>query len=126
MRHHFFKMASANVSKLLYQFDLVATLLLQLQGLLYVCITYQHHLIKILSIYYAVKRTIAQKFNARCRANSVKINYMRISNPLDRVVPVCSDPDPGKAGWPGCHVMKMLKKQTICLRNGLATVNRAN
>ena len=126
MRHIFLKMASANVSKLLYQFDLVATLLLQLQGLLYVCITYQHHLIKILSIYYAVKRTIAQKFNPHCRANSAKRNYMRISNPLNRVVPKCSNPNPGKAGWPGCHVMKMLKKQTICLRNGLATVNRAN
>ena len=53
MRHNFFKMASANVSKLFHQFGLVATLLLQ-HGLLYVYITYQHHVNKRLSIYYAV------------------------------------------------------------------------
>ena len=106
-------MASANVSNLFHQFDLVATLLLQ-HGLLYV---YN----KRLSIYYAVKRTIAQKFNPRCRANSAKSNYTRISNPLNQVVPVCSNQDPGKSGWPGCHVIKMLKKQTIYIRSGLAT-----
>ena len=75
-------MASANVSKLFHQFGLAATLLLQLHGLLYVYITYRHHVNKILSIYYAVKRTIAQKFNPCCRANSAKSNYMRISIPL--------------------------------------------
>ena len=109
MRHHFFKMASANVSKLFHQFRLVATLLLQ-HGLLYVDITYRQHVNKRSSIYYAVKRTIAQKFNPRSRANSAKSNYMRISNPLNRVVPVCSNRDPDKAGWPGCHVINVLKK----------------
>ena len=72
-----------------------ATLLLQ-YGLLYVYITYRHHVNKRLSIYYAVKRTIAQTFNPRCRANSAKSNYMGISNPLNRVVRVCSNRDPDK------------------------------
>ena len=89
-------------------------------GLLYVHITYRHCVNKRLSICYAVKRIIAQKFNPRCRANSAKRNYMRISNLLNRVVQVCSNWDPGKAGWTGCHVIKMLKKQTIYIRSGLA------
>ena len=62
--HIFFKMASANASKLFHQFGLVATLLLQ-HGLLHVYITYQHHVNKVFISYYAVKRTIAQKFNTR-------------------------------------------------------------
>ena len=108
-------MARANVSKLFHQFGLVATLLLQ-HGLLYVYITYQHHVNKRLSIYYAVKLTIAQKFNPRCQANLAKSNYMRIQSiPLNRVVPVCRNRDPDKAGWPDCHVIKMLKIQTIWL-----------
>ena len=37
---------------------------------------------KSLSIYYAVKRTITQKFNPRRRAISAKYNYMRTSIPL--------------------------------------------
>ena len=125
MRHNFFKMASANVSKLFHQFGLVATLLLQ-HDLLYVYITYRQHVNERSSIYYAVKRTIAQKFNPRSRANSAKSNYMRISTPLNRVVPVCSNRDPDKAGWPGCHVINVLKKQTIYIRNGLARFNQAN
>ena len=112
-------MTSVNGSKLFHRFGLVAILLLQ-HGLLYVYITYRHHVMKRLSIYYAVKRTIAQKFNQRSQANSAKSNYMSISNLLNRVVPVCRNRDPGKAGWPGCHVIKMLKEQTIYIRSGLA------
>ena len=115
--YFFFKMASANVSKLFHQFGLVATLLLQ-HGLLYVYITYRHHVNKRLSIYYAVKRTIAQKFNPRCRANLAKSNCTRISNPLNRVVPVCSNRHPWKAGWPGCHVIKMLKNKRYIYEAG--------
>ena len=47
-------MAPVNVSQLFHQFGLVATLLLQLHGLLYVYITYWHHVNKRLSTYYAV------------------------------------------------------------------------
>ena len=50
-----------------HQFGLVATLLLQLHGLLYVYITYRHQVNKRLSIYYAVKRTIAQKVQPALR-----------------------------------------------------------
>ena len=91
-------MASANVSKLFHQFGLAATLLLQLHGLLYVYITYRHHVNK------------KNKCLLRCKANhrsKVQRNDMRIYIPLNRVVPVC------KAGWPGCPVIKMLKKH-IC------------
>ena len=114
MRHNFFKMASANVSKIFHQFGLVATLLLQ-HGLLYVDITYRHHVNKRLSIYYAVKRTIAQKFNPRCRVNSAKSNYMRISNPLNRVVPVCrlQQPESRQSGL----------ARLPYIRSGLARVN---
>ena len=52
--------------------------------------------------------------------NMAKSNYMRISNLLNRVFPVCSNWDLGKADWPGYHVIKMLKKQTIYIRSGLA------
>ena len=115
-------MASANVSiqSFFINFGLIATLLLQLHGLLYVYITYRHHVNKRLSIYYAVKRTIAQKFNPRCRANSAKSNCTRISNPLNRIVPVCSNRDPVKAGWPDCHVIKMLKNKLYIYEAGSA------
>ena len=127
MRHNFFENGFCYVSKLFHQFGLVATLLLQ-HGLLYVYITYRHHVNKILSIYYAVKRTIAQTFNPRCRANLGKSNYMRISIPLNQVVPVCSNQDPGKAGWPGCHVIEMLKKKhdIYVYTKWASPVNRAN
>ena len=65
VRHNFFKIASANVSKIFYQFGLVATLLLQ-HGLLYTYITYRHHVIKRLSIYYAVKRIIPHAHVCKC------------------------------------------------------------
>ena len=61
MRHNFFKMAFAIVSKLFHQFGLLATLLLQLNGLLYVYINYRHHVNKRLSIQHVVKRTTAHK-----------------------------------------------------------------
>ena len=79
MCHNFSKMASANISKLFHQFGLVATLLLQLHGLLYVYIIYQYHVNERLSIYYAVKRTIVQTFNPRSRTNKAKSNYIKIS-----------------------------------------------
>ena len=62
-------MASANVSNFFQQFGLVATLLLQLHGLLYIYIIYRHHVNKRLSIYYDVKQTIAQKFNPQLHEN---------------------------------------------------------
>ena len=38
---------------------------------------------------------------------------------ITRVVPVCSNRVPGKAGWPGSHAIKMFKKKTIYIRSRL-------
>ena len=87
-------------------------------GLLYVYISYRHRVNKILSIYYTVRRKIAQKLNPLCQANSAKSNYMGIYNPLNRVVPVCSNRDPRKAGWLSWHVIKMLKNKRYIYEAG--------
>ena len=66
--------------------SMIATLLLQ-HGLLYVYITYRHHVNKRLSIYYAVKRTIAQKFNplglhSRLAESCTRANYINFFTKL--------------------------------------------